>query len=262
MTPVQFHEFDWLPEDALNGRTSLPKTSMLASMPAGKGDVTLIHKNIRSAWVLSLRPDNVGIPAYKNEQCSYNELLVIHAELSEKANSSGIVRLQEMFHRSIPYPLFLWLAHGPAYFLSAVPLRHNRAEKGKEVWENPITKVRSFELVPAFKAALHPSFSHTANLRDLYIRWIRSLYGLMIHSLPWTELMGNPQPFFLPDTIEAGTRAWGSLSTLFEEWKSLNSRLNKERQPNHRVTLGNKRFDVREQILSLAASLPFRAFPE
>ena len=33
MTPVQFHEFDWLPEDALNGRTSLPKTSMLASMP-------------------------------------------------------------------------------------------------------------------------------------------------------------------------------------------------------------------------------------
>ena len=44
MTPVQFHEFDWLPEDALNGRTSLPKTSMLASMPAGKGDVTLIHK--------------------------------------------------------------------------------------------------------------------------------------------------------------------------------------------------------------------------
>lgn len=147
-------------------------------------------------------------------------------------------------------------------FLSAVPLRHNRAEKGKEVWETSITKVRSFELVPAFKAALHPSFSHTANLRDLYIRWIRSLYGLMIHSLPWTELMGNPQPFFLPDTIEAGARAWGSLSTLFEEWKSLNSRLNKERQPNHRVTLGNKRFDVREQILSLAASLPFRAFPE
>lgn len=261
MTPVQLHEFDWLPEDVLNGRTSLTKTSMLASMPAGKGDVTLIHKNIRSAWALSLRPDNVGIPAYEDEQCAYNELLVIHVELSEKAASSGISRLQEMFHRSIPYPLFLWLTRSSTYFLSAVPLRHNRAEKGKEVWETSITRVQSFELVPAFKTVLQPSFSHTVNLHNLYSRWIRSLYGLMIHSLPWTELMGQPQLFSLPDTVEAGAQAWGSLSTLFAEWKSLDSRLNKERQPNHRVMLGNKRFDVREQILSLTESLPFRAFP-
>lgn len=262
MTPVQLHEFDWLPEDVLNGRTSLTKASMLASMPAGKGDVTLIHKNIRSAWALSLRPDNVGIPAYEDEQCAYNELLVIHVELSEEATSSGIFRLQEMFHRSIPYPLFLWLTRGSTYFLSSVPLRHNRAEKGKEVWETSITRAQSFELVPAFKTVLRPSFFHTENLRTLYFRWVRSLYGLMIHSLPWTELMGQPQSFSLPDTVDAGVQAWKSLSTLFAEWKSLDSRLNKERQPNHRVTLGNKRFDVREQILSLTESLPFRAFPE
>lgn len=146
MTPVQFHEFDWLPEDALNGRTSLPKTSMLASMPAGKGDVTLIHKNIRSAWVLSLRPDNVGIPAYKNEQCSYNELLVIHAELSEKANSSGIVRLQEMFHRSIPYPLFLWLAHGPAYFYLPCPCGTTARKKARKYGKTPSQKSEALNL--------------------------------------------------------------------------------------------------------------------
>lgn len=262
MTPVQLHEFDWLPEDVLNRRTSLTKTSMLASMPAGKGDVTLIHKNIRSAWALSLRPDNVGIPAYEDEQCAYNELLVIHVELSEEATSSCISRLQEMFHRAIPYPLFLWLTRGSTYFLSAVLLRHNRAEKGKEVWETPITRTQSVELVPAFKAALQPSFSHTVNLRDLYSRWVRSLYGLMIHSLPWAECMKQPHPFSLPETIEGGAQAWGSLSTLFAEWKSLDSRLNKERQPNHRVMLGNKRFDVQEQIRSLAASLRFRALPE
>lgn len=262
MIPVLLHEFEWLPKDVLNGRTSLTKTSMLNRMPAGKGDVTLIHKNIRSAWALSLRPDNVGIPAHEDEQCAYNELLVIHAELSDEATYPGISRLQEMFHRSIPYPLFLWLARGSTYFLSAVPLRHNRAEKSKEVWDGSIARAQSLEPVPTFQAILRPSFSHTENLRDLYFRWVQALYGLLIHSLPWKELMGQPQPFSLPSTIEAGAQAWESLSTLFAEWKSLDSLLNKERQPNHRVMLGNKRFEVREQIRSLTASLPFRAFPE
>lgn len=195
-----------------------------------------------------------------------NSALITNSSSSmQNCRRKRILRASSGFRRCFivpfPIPCFCGWHMVLRIFICRAPAAQPRG-KGKEVWENSITKVRSFELVPAFKAALHPSFSHTANLRDLYIRWIRSLYGLMIHSLPWTELMGNPQPFFLPDTIEAGTRAWGSLSTLFEEWKSLNSRLNKERQPNHRVTLGNKRFDVREQILSLAASLPFRAFPE
>lgn len=261
MIPVPLHEFEWLPEDVLNGCTSLTKVSMLASMPAGKGDVTLIHRNIRSAWALSLRPDNVGIPAYEDEQCAYNELLVIHAELPNEATSPGISRLQEMFHRSIPYPLFLWLKRDSTYYLSAVPLRHNRAEKSKEVWDGSITRAQNLEPVPAFQTILRPSFSHTENLRDLYFRWIQALYGLMIHYLPWKEFMGQAQPFSLPSTIEAGAQAWESLSTLFAEWKSLDSLLNKERQSNHRVMLGNKRFEVREQIRSLTASLPFRAFP-
>lgn len=261
MTPVLLHEFEWLPENVLNGRTFLTKTSMLASMPAGKGDVTLINRNIRSAWALSLRPDNVGIPAYEDEQCAYNELLVIQAELWDEATSPSISRLQEMFHRSISYPLFLWLTRSSTHFLSAVPLRHSRAEKDKEVWDGSITRTHSLPLVPAFQAVLPPSSSHTENLRDLYFRWIRALYGLMIHSLPWKEALGQLQPFFLPTTIEAGAQAWGSLSALFAEWKSLNAQLNRERQPNHRVMLGNKLFDVREQIHSLTESLPFRAFP-
>ncbi len=248
MTPEPLHEFEWLPEDILNGRTSLTKVSMLDSMPAGKGDVTLIHKNIRSAWALSLRPDNVGIPAYQDEQCAYNELLVIHVELSNEATSPVISRLQEMFHRSIPYPLFLWLKRDSTYYLSAVPLRHNRAEKDKEVWDGSITRAQSLEPAPAFQTILRPSFSHTENLRDLYFRWIQALYGLMIHSLPWKELMGQPQPFSLPSTIEAGAQEWESLSTLFSEWKFLYSRLNKERQPNHRVVLGNRLFYVKEKL--------------
>ena len=255
MTPVELHEFDWLPEDVLNGRTSLTKTSMLASMPVGKGDVILIRKNIRSAWAVSLRPDNVGISAHEDEQCAYKEILVIQAELSDETTSPSISRLQEMFHRSIPYPVFLWLARGSTYFLSAVPLRHSRAEKDKEVWDGSITKTHSLPLVPAFQAVLQPSFSNTENLRDLYFRWIRALYGLMIHSLPWKEALGQLQPFSLPTTIEVGAQAWGSLSALFAEWKSLNTQLNRERQPNHRVMLGNKRFDVREQIRSLTESL-------
>lgn len=248
MTHAPLHEFGWLSEDVLNERTSLPKTLMQVHMPAGKGDVTLINQNIRSAWALSLRPDNVGIPAYEDEQCAYNELLVIYAELSEKVRSPGISRLQEMLHRAIPYPLFLWLARGPDYFLSTVPLRHSRAEKGKEVWDGAITRAHCLDSIPDLQTILQPSFSHTVHLRDLYFRWGRSLYGHIIHSLPWKEVLGHTRPFSLPATLETGRQDWESLSALFAEWKSLDFQLNKERQPNHRVALGNRLFDVKEKL--------------
>lgn len=146
MTPVQFHEFDWLPEDALNGRTSLPKTSMLASMPAGKGDVTLIHKNIRSAWVLSLRPDNVGIPAYKNEQCSYNELLVIHAELSEKANSSGTSGFRRCFIVPFPIPCFCGWHMVLRIFYLPCPCGTTARKKARKYGKTPSQKSEALNL--------------------------------------------------------------------------------------------------------------------
>lgn len=262
MIPPLHQEFAWLPQDILDDRVTLTKVAMMGGMVAGKGDLALINKIIRSAWALSLRADNVGIPAYEDEWCDYREILIIKAELSQKATVPQISHLQELFHRSVPYPLFLWLERGEDYFLSAVPLRHSRSEKGKELWDAPLARTTCRELAPGFLTVLRPSFSPARNLRDLFFRWVSALYGLMIYSLPWQKILGQSMPFFLPDSLEEGTRAWESFSRLYGEWKTLNAQLNHERQPNHRVTLGNRRFEIREQMSALAGSLSFRTFPE
>lgn len=244
-----------------NSCTPVTKVGMLASMLLGKGDIALIHKNIRGACAMSLRPDNVGIASYEHELYSYRELLVMRVEVSQETGVSQILRFQELFHHSIPYPLFLWFVRGVDYFLSAVPLRHSRAEKNVEIWEDSLTKCQCKGLARDFLSVLRPAYGPTDTLRDLYMRWIRALYGLMIGSLCWERVLGQAEPFFLPDTIDDAKRIWQTLSCLFNEWKSLDSQLNKERQPNKRVDLGNRRFTLRERIREDAKFI-FRALPE
>lgn len=255
MTDTFDESFKWLPEEAFQERIPLTKAAMMANMASGKGEVRLIRQHVRSSWVLSLRPDNVGMHAYYDEHRAYSELLVIGIQLSEMSGER-LCRFQEMCHRAIPYPLFLWLKQDNNYFLSAVPLRHSRAEKSKDIWDGPLTRTQCAKLDPAFLAALRPTFSPEMNLRDLYLRWLRALYGLMINSLPWERILGRTLSFFLPDNIDEAVRIWTPLAGLCADWKSLDSQLAKERQPNRRVELGNRRFELREQILRAAATFP------
>src|SRR5690606_17113402 len=68
-------------------------------------DRECLKKDIaKITWLYSFKPSTINIPAYKNEVREYLEVAVLQVDVVNKKN---IVRINDFFNRSIPYPLLI-----------------------------------------------------------------------------------------------------------------------------------------------------------
>jgi hypothetical protein len=80
----------------------VPKKLLLEQGAPTAGDKRQIQEGIEDLiWVAALKPNNIGVPAFRDEAREYLEIAVLTVALRDIAKAS---RLTELIHRVIPYP--------------------------------------------------------------------------------------------------------------------------------------------------------------
>lgn len=195
-----------LPAEASVGQR-VPK-KMLAENLTSRGTATsadrkLLQEQIDEVtWVAALKPTNAGIPVYQDEVRSYLELAVLNVRLRVASQldpnpakvSPSVVRLAELVHRAIPYPVLLILDDGERLYLSLVHIRWAQKEADKTVIDGEMIQAVlsrnrkapaavSADNLSAFLAALDLSQQPRSDLFSLYQGWMNVVLALQTASV-------------------------------------------------------------------------------
>lgn len=233
------------PESVLNNAVRLPKELLRKETFRIEGDKSVIVSAISSAWVISFRHDTCGIAPYKDENQNYSELLFICVQLNNAVSDKQILRLQELLHIAVPYPLLLALDAGESLHLSILP-SHTPIEQ--------IARVQVVEMLPDFKADLSLPFTPPdSNLLSLFNRWQCAIYAMYLAA--WQPDFNLRVPYKrLPNPQQAANLV-RSLRDIEFQWKSFSASLKKSRQPQERINASNSLFELRSRAYQLINSL-------
>jgi hypothetical protein len=244
--------FSWLPQSVIDDGTRLTKTDMKNNISLSKSETKLIDNQMDgSSWITTIRPSSVDSSEYVDSTSSYKELLIVHTELKPDTPNGSITDCQELFHRSIPYHLFLWITRGEYTFISAQPLRHHLVDSEKKVFDGNMAKA-SFTSAPApFLDAINPISNHRGDLRQLYYRWMRAIYAVRLLAFDWNKVKQNAlssNAWYLPSTPSEGETLVAEISEAQAQLNKVLANLKQERLPSRRVELGNKRYSLIKQL--------------
>jgi len=81
-------------------------------------------------WTGSLKPSQVGIPAFVNEEFVYDEIVFIEVTLREKAAADRVARLLQ---RIIPYPMVIGFSFGQEICFQIAEKAVHKQQKDKRV---------------------------------------------------------------------------------------------------------------------------------
>lgn len=162
----------------------VPKKLLSENAAATAADKRLIQDSIEDLfWVAALKPDTVGVSAYRDDDREYLELAVLTMAL----RCAATPRLSELVHRAIPYPVLLVITPpgDASVTLSLAHIRWAQREADRTVLDGDSVQVG----VPAnaigsdFIQALALSHQPRAHLFDLYQGWIDTATALQAAEL-------------------------------------------------------------------------------
>ena len=188
-------------------------------------------------WLAALKPTNIGVPAFRDNMREYLEISILTTKFRSAAKP---LRLIELIHRAIPYPVILIVAHREAVNISLAHKRWSQGEIGKVVIEDirctePFHPEAPTQLESSFLAGLRISSLPRTNLFTLYQGWLDC-----IAALEAAQITGK---FVTPDSVERSKILRATLdehTRLFRDITTLRSQAEKEKQLNRRVELNLK----------------------
>jgi len=185
-----------LPSDANVGQR-VPKKMLLENLASRSSAISADRKLLQEqidevTWIAAIKPSNAGIPAYQDEVRSYLELAVLYVRLRQGGQfdarsakvSSSTIRLAELLHRAIPYPVLMILDDGSCLYLSMVHIRWAQKEAEKTVLDGEliqgifsrtlpaITPTADAAALAAFLDAMDLSKQMRTDLLALYQSWM------------------------------------------------------------------------------------------
>lgn len=167
-----------LPEQArVNQRVS--KKLLIENLAPTAVDRQQIHEGIEEVqWIAALKPDNCGIPAYRDAQRDYVEVAVLHLTLRPSARPS---RLIELLHRAVPHPTLLLISTPESLQLSISHKRWAQNEAGKTVLDGEVTTVTvpsTPQVTTDFLDAISLERQPRSDLSVFYQGWLDTLLAL------------------------------------------------------------------------------------
>ena len=213
----------------------MPKKLLLEQGAPTAADKRQIQDGIDElTWVGALKPNTIGVPAFRDEVREYLEIAVLTAMLRSAAKAT---RLTELIHRAIPYPIVLVTAQGDGVNLSLAHKRWSQGKTGAVVIEDVrrIALFRPDSLAlneEVFLASLALSKLPTHDLYALYQGWLDRVIAF--------EAAAITSEFAVPDTAESAAAQREALTTharLQREIAMLRAQAQREKQVNHRVEL-------------------------
>lgn len=222
-----------IPREALVEQR-VPKKLLMEQGAPTTADKRQIQDGIEEMiWVAALKPNNIGVPAFRDSVREYLEIAVLTVVLRAKAK---LPRLTELIHRAIPYPLVLITVHGETANLSVAHKRWSQGEAGKVVIES-IRQVAINTDTPsteesAFFASLALSHLPAGDLFTMYEGLLTRVVALEAARITGSFVPPNSgeQSFALREGVDRHAQ-------LKRELAFLRARAQKEKQLNRRVEL-------------------------
>lgn len=184
----------------------------------------------------ALKPTNIGVPAFKDEEREYLEIAVLTVLLRPSAK---VARLAELVHRAIPYPLVLFAEQGESVTLSLAHKRWSQGESGKVVVED----VRAVAFKPEALSSQEAAFLDSLAVSRLPAGNLFALYDGLLARLAALEAAGITGAFAAPVTGEDASAVCAAIdrhARLQRDLDLLRARAAKEKQLNRRVELNLK----------------------
>lgn len=225
-----------LPDSArVNQR--VPKKLLVENGAPTAADKRKINEGIEEIqWLASLKPNTIGVPDYSDDVREYLEIALLTVTLRPEAKA---VRLSELIHRAIPYPLFLVLLQGDQTILSLAHKRRAQNEAGKFVLDGDVVEGTvsdnaslSAEVNRLFLDALALGNQPRANLLLLYQGWIDTFVALQA-----SQLSGTFTPAPSGEAAIARREAVQKCRELETAIATLRNAASKEKQMARRVEL-------------------------
>jgi hypothetical protein len=161
----------------------VPKKLLVENGAPTASDKRQINDGIEEAqWLAALKPNTIGVPAYRDDVREYLEIAVLSVKLRGKPKAS---RLAELIHRAVPYPVVLLLNSEQGLMLSLVHKRWAQNEAGKMVLDGEMVEIQlshdhsSSPVEEAFTSAIALRRQPQSSLYALYQGWIDSLEALL-----------------------------------------------------------------------------------
>jgi hypothetical protein len=213
----------------------VPKTLLVEHGAPTAADKRRINEGIEEVqWVATLKPNTIGVPAFRDDLREYLEIAVLCLVLRAKATTE---RLAELIHRAVPYPVFLLVAEGTRLTLSLAHKRWSQREAGATVLDGEAVAATLTDVEPgALYASFHEALSLTrqprANLCVLYQGWFDTLLALLA-----ARVTGHFAVATSPDQAATRREALHECARLDTEIGRLRSVAAKEKQVPKQVAL-------------------------
>ncbi|QAU35153.1 DUF4391 domain-containing protein [Janthinobacterium sp. 17J80-10] len=236
----------------------IPKKLLLENGVPTAADKRFVNDSVEELhWIAALKPNTIGVSAYKDEQREYLEialLTLILRGLDSKAARAQ--RLLELVHRAIPYPVLLLSQSGQQITLSLAHKRWAQNEVGKVVLDGeiysatlPDEKVTS-DVERAFWNALALNCQPQTTLEPLYQGWIDC-----IQALKAAMLTGAYKRASSPHQSAARRQALQECEQLEAEATRIRAQAAKEKQIARQVELNLALKRVQDQLANVRKQL-------
>ncbi len=220
----------------------LPRTTFVGQRVAKKllidngaataTDKRWINEGIEElTWVAALKPNSIGVPAFRDDVREYLEIAVLILVLRPSAKAA---RLVELIHRAIPYPVLLVSAQGDSIAISMANKRFAQNEAGKMVLDDGVTECTLVDHseTPSLLKSLALTLQPRAHLFALYQGWLACLEAFRA-----AQITGRLELPTDSTSQEARRKALAEYARLEREIAALRSQAEKEKQVSRRVEL-------------------------
>ncbi len=227
----------------------VPKKQFLENGVPTATDRRAIQDGIEEVlWIAALKPNAIGIPAFRDLTREYLEIAVLTARFREGAKAT---RLVELIHRAIPYPVVLIAEAGEMLTFSVAHKRFSLGEEGRVVLDDAGVSFALLEGSPVdepFLASLTVASIPSTNLFACYQGWLDRIIAFDAARITGCFRLGET----------ANDQRWAALdeyARLEKEIAQLRAQATKEKQINHRVELNLNIKRLEEQLRATAALL-------
>lgn len=219
----------------------VPKKMLVENGAPTAADKRLLNDSIEEfQWLAALKPNTIGVPEFRDEVREYLEIAVLcvtlRGEVADQARKpANVVRLSELVHRAVPYPVVLMLDAPQGLSVSMAHKRWAQNEAGKVVLDGDVISVALADDVDAS----HP-FSQAVALRSQPQATLMALYQGWMECLQALQASRHTGAFKVADTPEnAQTRriALQACERLEAEAARLRTQAAKEKQLPRQVEL-------------------------
>ncbi|MGC9261205.1 MAG: DUF4391 domain-containing protein [Phycisphaerae bacterium] len=189
------YKFLAIPESCFLGKRIF-KNLFLKNAQLGTADKNAFDQDVDLfLWQYALKPTNIPVAIYRDDQREYLEVAVLQANLHQITRHQ---RIAEAIHRAIPYPVLLLLACESRVAISMAHKRFSQSDRNKIIAEELFS---TDWLIPDFATGVDKDFLADMaignlpqnNFYALYNGWLERIISLQCARFSGQYRSGTPE---------------------------------------------------------------------